>query len=239
MTSLRHSSRILRRTVLPPEAPSWRGYWVLLLPILLILFQLVPLGLSILGIRPTLAVVLSSTMGADLLIVGVAAFVVARRPGSRLGRLGLLPPRRKRDLVLLPIAGAVLSFVGLYVAEGTLSFLLGERPTPQRVAQALAEARGTGLRALALAAVGVVAPLAEEVVFRGVSFRGLRRRLGFFPAAALSAGLFSLAHLDLPHGLQLFVVGVVLAWTVERSGSILPGILLHAVINLTSLLVIW
>jgi membrane protease YdiL (CAAX protease family) len=129
--------------------------------------------------------------------------------------------------------------VGLYIAEGILSLLTGERPPPQRVAQALAEAQGTGLRVLAVAAVGFVAPFAEEVVFRGVSFRGLRRRLGFFPAAACSAALFSLAHLDLQHGLQLFVVGIVLAWTVERSGSILPGILLHAVINLTSLLVIW
>jgi len=235
MTLLRHSSRILRRTTLPPEPPSWRGYWILFLPVLLILFQLIPLGLSVLGLRLTLTVVLISAVVADLLIVGVAAFVVALKPE----RLGLVPPRRKRDLVLLPILGALLSFVGLYIAEGILSLLMGERPPPQRVAQALAEAQGTGLRVLAIAAVGIVAPFAEEVVFRGVSFRGLRRRLGFFPAAAVSAALFSLAHLDLQHGLQLFVVGVVLAWTVERSGSILPGILLHAVINLTSLLVIW
>lgn len=234
MTGVRHSSRILRRIVVPPEPPTWRGYWIFLLPILLILFQMIPLGLSILGIRPTLAVVLASAVAADVLIVGVAA-VVARR----VERLGLAPPRRKRDLVLLPIVAAVVAFVGLYVAEAVLSVLMGERPPPQRVAQALAETQGLGLRVLAVVAVGIVAPFAEEVVFRGVSFRGLRRRLGFFPAAALSAGLFSLAHLDLQHVLQLFVVGIVLAWTVERSGSILPGILLHAGINLTSLLVIW
>jgi membrane protease YdiL (CAAX protease family) len=234
MTVARHSSRILRRIVLPLEPPIWKGYWVFLLPILLILFQMIPLGLSILGIRPTLAVVLSSAVAADLLIVAVACLVARRAE-----RLGLAPPKRKRDLVLLPIVGAVMSIVGLYVAEAVLSLLMGERPPPQRVAQALAEAQGMGLRVLAIVAVGVVAPFAEEVVFRGVSFRGLRRRLGFFPAAALSAGLFSLAHLDLQHVLQLFVVGVVLAWTVERSGSILPGMILHAGINLTSLLVIW
>jgi membrane protease YdiL (CAAX protease family) len=234
MTLLRHSSRILRRTVLPPKPPTWRGYWILFLPVLLILLQLVPLGLSVLGLRLTLAVVLSSALIADLLIVGVAAFV-ARRPED----LGLVPPRRTRDLVLLPIGGAFLSFVGLYVAEGILTLLRGEPPPPQRVAQALAAAQGPGLRILAVATVGLVAPFAEEVVFRGVSFRGLRRRLGFFPAAAVSSVLFSLAHLDLQHGLQLFVVGIVLAWTVERSGSIFPGIVLHAVINLTSLLMIW
>jgi membrane protease YdiL (CAAX protease family) len=234
MNGVRHSSRILRRVVVPPGPPIWRGYWIFLLPILLILFQMIPLGLSILGIRPTLAVVLSSAVVADILVVGVAC-VVARR----VERLGLAPPRRKHDLVLLPIVAAVVCFVGLYIAEAVLSVLMGERPPPQRVAQALAEARGMGLRVLAVAAVGIVAPFAEEVVFRGVSFRGLRRRLGFFPAAALSAGLFSLAHLDLQHVLQLFVVGIVLAWTVERSGSILPGMILHAGINLTSLLVIW
>jgi len=114
-----------------------------------------------------------------------------------------------------------------------------DKPPPQGVVRALSQSSGVGIEILAVLVIGFVSPLAEEIVFRGVTYRGLRRRLGFLPAAALSAVLFSLAHVDLQHALQLFAIGVILAWTTERSGSILPGMILHAGVNLMSLLVLW
>ncbi|HLY74060.1 MAG TPA: type II CAAX endopeptidase family protein [Planctomycetota bacterium] len=240
MTLARHSSRVIRRVVLPPDAPNWKSYWILLLPILMILFQLIPLGIPIPGVRPTLAGALTWAMAADLATVGVACLFVAGEPGNRFVRLGLTVPRRKRDLTLLPIIGGALSFAALTLADALYSILTGgQGPPPQAVAQALSNSPGLGLRMLAIAAVVLVAPFSEEIVFRGVSFRGLRRRLGFPLSAMVSACLFSMAHLDLPHAIQLIAVGTVLAWTTERSGSILPGMILHAGINLSSLVLIW
>ncbi|HVR87571.1 MAG TPA: CPBP family glutamic-type intramembrane protease, partial [Planctomycetota bacterium] len=182
MTLVRDSSHVVRRVVPLPEPSKMKRYWILLLPVLLVLFQVIAVGLRPLGIRPTLSAALLTAVVADLLTVGIAFFLVARSPGNRLARLGLEVPRRKRDLLFLPIVGGILTFVGLALADAVYALLTGgQLPPPQAVTQALAESEDPGLRILAVLAVGLVAPFAEEIVFRGVSFRGLRRSLGFLP----------------------------------------------------------
>jgi len=85
---------------------------------------------------------------------------------------------------------------------------------------------------------GVVflAPFGEELLFRGMLYRGLRRGLAVWPAALISAALFSLGHLQgwsffvlLP---PLFCVGVGLALLYERRGSLLASMSAHATFNL-------
>ena len=78
----------------------------------------------------------------------------------------------------------------------------------------------------------VVAPVVEEIFFRGFVFGGLRPRYGWQQAAVISAALFAAIHLPLwttllPH----LVFGYLLAYLYERSNSIWPGILMHALIN--------
>ncbi len=86
--------------------------------------------------------------------------------------------------------------------------------------------------ALTLLATVVVAPLFEEVIFRGLLFGSLRGRLGPWPAAVLSALLFGLAHGYGATGFaSVFVSGVLWAWAYERTGSLLPAIAAHALNN--------
>lgn len=86
-----------------------------------------------------------------------------------------------------------------------------------------------------------VAPVFEEVVFRGLLFGTLRRRYGCEAAALLSGGLFALAH---GYGWFGFTSvcwsGVLWAWAYEKTGSLLPGIVAHALNNLiVSLSIMW
>ncbi len=79
----------------------------------------------------------------------------------------------------------------------------------------------------------ILAPLFEELVFRGLLFAILRRKFRFLPAALISALIFGLAH---GYGVVgLFSVcwsGVLWAWIYEKTGSLGPGILAHAINNL-------
>lgn len=79
----------------------------------------------------------------------------------------------------------------------------------------------------------VFAPIFEEIAFRGLLFAILRRRLSFVPAALLSASIFALAH---GYGLIGFVSvlwsGFLWAWIYEKTGSLIPGIIAHAMNNL-------
>lgn len=78
----------------------------------------------------------------------------------------------------------------------------------------------------------VLAPIVEELAFRGVLFLSLRRRLGPWSAAALSALVFAGLHFySLPGMLSTFVSGMVWALGFERVRSLWPGILAHGVYN--------
>jgi hypothetical protein len=89
------------------------------------------------------------------------------------------------------------------------------------------------LLATALIEYVVFAPLFEELVFRGLLFGTLRRRLGFAPAALVSAAIFALAHGYGALGFaSVFWSGLLWAWAFEKTGSLLPGIAAHALNNL-------
>ena len=76
-------------------------------------------------------------------------------------------------------------------------------------------------------AIGLLAPFAEEIVFRGAILKVLLEKLSPWTAIVLSALLFALIHLNpaqMPHA---FLVGLLLGWMYKRTGSILPGIAYH------------
>lgn len=75
--------------------------------------------------------------------------------------------------------------------------------------------------------IGLMAPLVEEVVFRGAILRTLLKQQSPWVAIAVSALLFAVAHLNpvqMPHA---FIVGILLGWMYWRTGSILPGMAYH------------
>ncbi len=79
----------------------------------------------------------------------------------------------------------------------------------------------------------VLAPIFEELAFRGLLFASLRRRFSFMPAAAISAAVFSIAHGYALIGFaSVFWSGFLWAWIYEKTGSLLPGMIAHVLNNL-------
>jgi len=81
----------------------------------------------------------------------------------------------------------------------------------------------------------------EELLYRGVLFLGLRRRFGFTTSALASSLLITLPHLQYGWvGLSsVAIFGFLMAWSVERTRSLLPAIIAHAIFNLTISLWQW
>jgi membrane protease YdiL (CAAX protease family) len=85
---------------------------------------------------------------------------------------------------------------------------------------------------LAFILAGVlVAPLSEEIFFRGFLFSGFRQRFGWKKAALLSSVFFSLAHMELVTLIPTFILGYLLAYLFHRSNSLWPGVILHFLVN--------
>ena len=81
----------------------------------------------------------------------------------------------------------------------------------------------------------IVAPLAEEFLFRGYFYAVLKRYLGPLASALLTAGLFAAFHVNLASLPGLFILALCLTIAYEASGSLLVPITMHAIFNSTQL----
>lgn len=83
-----------------------------------------------------------------------------------------------------------------------------------------------------LFAIGILlGPLAEELFFRGLLFPALKRRLSVFWSVIITAALFSSLHLNWAGWLPIFGLGILLAYSYERTGSLLVPIFIHVIHN--------
>lgn len=84
---------------------------------------------------------------------------------------------------------------------------------------------------LSLFVTVILAPLAEEFLFRGVTLKKAQKIMPFMAANALQALLFGIYHMNLIQGVYAFVLGIILGFTAEYFHSIWASILLHAFVN--------
>lgn len=165
----------------------------------------------------------------------------------------LLPDRSMMGLIglffgvgLLAVAVAVapLGFAALpalgFRAAGWRVVLLGTLATaavsiavsqiglePQGVKQAMKIAREPSAFLLSLALLAGLAPLVEELVFRGLLYGWLAGRWGPGIAVIGSSLAFAAAHVELAHVILVLPLGLVFGWLRWRSGSLWPSIVAH------------
>ena len=79
--------------------------------------------------------------------------------------------------------------------------------------------------------VVALAPLLEELMFRGLLYPSLRQELGIAPAIALSSFFFASIHTDVSRLLPLMSLGALLAFLYEKKRTLIPPIIAHALWN--------
>jgi uncharacterized protein len=85
----------------------------------------------------------------------------------------------------------------------------------------------------------LLAPIVEEIVFRGCVYRFLKSQTTLLPAQILSGCVFSFMHWNLMSFVPLVIVGVFLARVYEKSGNLMVAIWFHAFFNAFSLLMLF
>jgi membrane protease YdiL (CAAX protease family) len=220
-----------------PGWPWWYGPVAVLAGIAVAAVVTVVLGL-VLGLTgavdpkasgpgPLLTIV--GTLVFDAIFVATAVLFAAIKRRPEPWHFGL---RRTR---FWPAVGwAVLGLFSFYVFAGIYSILV-PITTEQTVTQDLGLREGGVLLLLGGLLVIVVAPVAEEVFFRGFFYKALRTSLPVLPAAVIDGALFGLIHFTGPDSLTILpilgVLGFVFCLVYERTGSLYPVIALHALNN--------
>lgn len=157
-----------------------------------------------------------------------ASYVVAAIKGADVAtaarRLGLRGFKPSALLWMLAAIGAYLLIAVVFTA------ILGE-PEQEDIAEDF------GPVGIQIALVVLAAGFAEEVAFRGLLFGGLRTRMPGWAAALISAAIFGSLHAFTGIGAVPVLIGFgfVLALLYERTGSIVPGIVLHMLNNAIAL----
>ena len=77
----------------------------------------------------------------------------------------------------------------------------------------------------------VLAPVCEELIFRGTSMHLARKALPFWAANIMQALLFGLFHMNWIQGIYAFALGLVLGYVCEKGGSIYYSIIFHILFN--------
>jgi membrane protease YdiL (CAAX protease family) len=84
----------------------------------------------------------------------------------------------------------------------------------------------------------VLAPITEEIIFRGFIFKGLRSKFSFWTAAIVSSLAFAAVHLQWNVAFDVFILAIGAAWLMERTGSIYAAILLHVIKNSVAIMLL-
>ncbi|MBC8425328.1 CPBP family intramembrane metalloprotease [bacterium] len=171
-----------------------------------------------------------------LLVLGLAVLVVRGQNGSL---------SRDFDLDRPPLATALLAILAAVAALLPTSYLAGLsyglHPPSSEWATFFNEhfPTTTPRIVIAVVAVTVCGPVAEELVFRGLVYRIGRRYWGYLPAALISALIFGLAHGEPWFLFGLVGLGLLLAHIYEKTRSLTACILTHAAHNGISLLLLF
>ncbi len=136
--------------------------------------------------------------------------------------------RRFDSLTMGLGCGLLIAAYGIVITHNLVLILLGVDTQGQSILKTIADLDSP----VWLILVGVIlAPLIEEIFFRGFLFQGFRQRYGWFASILLSSGIFAAAHLDPVSFIPTFVLGTVMAYVYHRSNSLWPGIILHFLNN--------
>lgn len=168
---------------------------------------------------------IATAIGFLTVPMAIAAWRGAPTTAEILRRLGVRRFDRSALKWMAAAVGAYLLFAFLYV-------LLIVEPEQEDIAEAF------GPVPLQVLLIVFAAPVSEEICFRGMLYGGLREKLPRFGAALIAGLVFGALHAvtGVTAVPPLIAFGFVLCLLYEKTGSIVPGILLHMLNNSVALL---
>ncbi len=177
---------------------------------------------------PTMLLAQGVPAAVGLAVVAMLGRGAAASIGVRLGR-----PLRGTGLGLGVFAAALPVCVATLIVAGLVLRAMGIPPKEHPLLEELARTPTTPALMLAIVQAGVLAPLAEEFLYRGLLMTALYRYMRPAGAMAASSLVFAAAHalLEPQAVVPLFILGLALAYAAYRTRSLLAPVVGHAAFN--------
>jgi uncharacterized protein len=164
--------------------------------------------------------------------IAVLAFAARLRRWTPADYLALNMPRRSETVF------AVLCTIALMIVFDALMYVSGRDLVPPFQVEAYQSAKDSGWMLGLMLAIVVVAPVGEEIAFRGFLYRGLVRPGYEWLAIIVISLAWALLHIqyDWLGMAQIFAAGLTLGWFRWASGSTTLTIIMHVLINFEAML---
>ncbi|MBI5490412.1 MAG: CPBP family intramembrane metalloprotease [Deltaproteobacteria bacterium] len=225
-----------RRESGPPLPPGPGGILPLLLSVGLVAFLLVgflTMGTIVEAVRPG-----GFDDPMNLLLVGLVVFPLAIYFGLRVDpagfdtlRTGLAAAPVRTSTASFGLAFGLAAVLPVAEVENLVNHVVPRSVEEQTAMLKLIAFDGWLSQLAKVLAIAVITPIGEELIFRGIVLRWLRRSYGRLIAIVVSALLFSAAHLSLTSLAGFFALGLAFGWIADRAHSALPTIGAHAAFN--------
>ena len=221
----------------PPSAANW-GAGVAALGALGAIFAGVFLGIPVIALDPEVGTdEASAAANIALQVATVAGFLIVPILIATRGDLSTNWTTLSKRLGINgfgweDLGWALLAYLAYLSIAGTYAQLVGV-PEQDDIADFF------GPIGMQILLIVFAASISEEICFRGMLYGGLRTDMGPIPAAVISGVIFGGLHAltGISAVPVLIALGITLALLFEKTGSIVPGILLHSVNNSLALLV--
>lgn len=136
----------------------------------------------------------------------------------------------------------VIFIIGVFVY--IILNILKIKPPPQPIVGLFLAEKNVALMLISSTIAAIFGPVIEEIFFRGVMYNAIKRKIGIFWGIFITSVLFSFLH---THAMTYFLVGfvpiailgAVLAYLYEKTGSLIPSITLHILNNVGSVVMVF
>lgn len=190
-----------------------------------------------------------SVKGCHLLVSGVAMVVTIpimyylmkkdyEYPLSPRNRERVFIPRKyikgiKAKSVILPLIAGIFAALGpgRLISSLPIDGILEDY-------ESVRETYESGYFFVQIFVLGILSPVTEEFIFRGLAFKRLKGYYDVTIAAYISSLMFAIAHFNLIQGIYAFIMGIMFVFIYEKNGSIVHSIAMHMAANITTV-VMW
>ena len=157
----------------------------------------------------------------------IPALYFYRRDKVRRIASGLIPAQKKvplslLEIILLLLAGAGLAQYGNFLMAILQSFI--NSSAYQESMTRITEGKSLFMMIFWM---GIVAPIAEEMIFRWLIYLRLRDHFSVLVSAVISAAFFGIYHGNVLQAVYAFVLGGIFAWFLEMGGNKWTSVLMH------------
>ena len=181
----------------------------------------------------TLGAILGNSILYSCLILGIFG-VIGFQKESGVSMFGLEPSRFPKAAGT-GLLWLVTTYPLIMAAQWFTQGVFGESDGSQEIVRYFLEHPDPRHRVAVIVMAVIVAPVAEEIIFRGYFYGVIRRFGGRIPALLTSSLLFAAIHVHLPSMLGLSLLAVILCLLYERTGSLWATMTMHAAFNATTI----